>query len=292
MKMKVRGALMGALGMLSLLALPVVAPAQAAGDSDVPAGITISGIGFAVPEKAAVGCAAGKARKRASQAANSKAVDRAIGDARGRAGAIARALGARVGELSKVRLHQLTQFESDRFRGRSAKPHKPSCRAPVKAAAATVTFAIAGGADGSATSRRIEATGASSVEVEPTNPKRNAAIKRAMLAARKTATPEAATAARREAKTAALSAGLELGGLISVSETKQPLIESLFGDGLFFDDALGSFGPARFCRFVRRPVVRRDPETGRPYVKRGTRKYRCAFARSYRVSLDVAYEAG
>lgn len=281
-----------ATGIALALTLAILLGASPAGAADgAQPGITVAGIGFAVPSKAAVGCAAGQTRKRASQAASSTAADRAIGDARGRAGAIARAIGVRVGELTGVHLHQLIQFESNRAGRGSAKARKPSCRASIKAAAATVTFAIVGGSDGSGTSRRVEATASSSVAVEPTDPKRNASIKRAILAARRTATPEAATAARREARTAARSAGLELAGIVSVSETPVPLISTLLGENVFIDDALGSVGPARFCRFVSRPIFRFDPETGRPYLKRFARKYRCSFPVAYTVSLDIAYEA-
>lgn len=290
MKTKVRGVLACVVVALALPILSVASPAStlAAVGSDVPPGITVTGIGFAIPDQAATGCATGQGRKRATEAANSAAVDRAVGDARGRAGEIARKIGVRVGSLSQIELREIRQFGWRR--GDRRPSGRPSCRAPIKAAAATVTFAIVGGADGSAAGR-VNATGGSSIEVEPTNPERNRAIKRAVLAAREAATPEAATAARREARTAARSAGLTLGGVVSVSETPLFGIESIFSDGVFYDDALGAFGPARFCRFVKRPIVRVNPKTGRPSLVRWTRKYRCSVPREYSVSLDIVYEA-
>jgi Protein of unknown function (DUF541) len=226
-------------------------------------GITITGLGFA------------RSGRGAAHASDRVAVARAVGDARNRAGAIAQALGVQVGEVESVELREPGQFAG---RGTST----------IAAAAATVRFAIVGGATDPGGSREVEAYGAAFAPVSPADADRSRSIKRAMLASRREVTPEAAAAARRNAAAAARSAGLALGTIVSVSEAPAPY----YGYGSsFYDAALGSFGPGRFCGFYRRPVFRPDPVTGEPRVVRRVRRRSCTFQTTYSLHLEIAYLA-
>jgi hypothetical protein len=236
--------------------LPVVA------ESEPEPGIAVTGIGFA------------RSRHNAA-ASDPTAVARAIGDARRRATAIAGALGLRVGRAEEVELRQLSQF------GERSPPG-------IAGAAATVRFAIAGGAAGAEGLREVEAYGSASAPVRPADTERSRPIKRAVLAARRRATPEAAASARRNAVAAARSAGLALDGIVSIAEAPAPY----YGYGSsFYDPALGSFGPGRFCGFYRRAVIRPDPETGVPRVVRRVPRRSCNFQVRYGVTLEIAYLA-
>jgi len=251
--------------LLSLLA-PLAAGAKGPGADagEAPAGITVDGVGFA-------GNYAGAAR-------------RAVQEARRRAEVIARELHLEVGRPEAVDLPEPT-----RFGGRGActigGPRSTRCRPGPTAVAAAVTFAIVGGGAGGA--RTVGAYGAAFAPVRPRDKDRGRSIKRAVFAARRTVTPEAADAAGRHARTAAAAAGLRLGAIVSVAETS-PL--TYYGPS-FYDSALGTFGPGRFCGIYRRPIARRDPRTGLPKVVRYVEHRRCTFPTSYGVHLDVVYEA-
>lgn len=117
--------------------------------------------------------------------------------------------------------------------------------------------------------------------VKPRNRRDNRSIGQALSAARLAVTPEAATTARGQVETAARSAGLTLGAIVSISEQRQPYP---------YDAALGSFGPGRFCGIVRRAVFRRDPDTGRSRVVRRVRRRRCQFPRTFSLRLEATYE--
>lgn len=245
-----------AMALAALLPLLLARGAEAkfppeTGAAEPPPGITITGIGFA-PKTA-------------------DAVAAAVRDSRSRAEAIARALGLGLGAAEEVELPRLTQFGSQ--------------EAPA-AAAATVTFPIVGGGTGEDAARSVVATGTASARVRPRNRDRSRSIKAAALQARRVATPKAAATASHSAVTAAAAAGFTLGTIVSVSQVA-PLY---YGPG-FYDAALGSFGPGQFCGIVRRPIFRRDPETGLSKVVRRVRQRRCFFQTRYDVELEIRYEA-
>jgi hypothetical protein len=266
---------------VALLLVPAAAGAgglPAVGGTAAPPGITISGLGFA--RLAPAQSSRGQALQRPIDAAHPSAVTRAVRDARRRAAVIARTLGVQVGQIEQVDLQELSQFGEPR--------RCPRCRVSgLTAAAATVTFAIAAGPIGSAGSGAVHASGAAAVAVEPSERQRNQPIRRALLAARRAVTPEAAATARRNARNAARSAGLTLGGIVSISEAP-PLY---YYGGSFYDAALGAFGPGRFCGFVNRPIIRRDPQTGVSRVVRRVRQRRCIVPSTYSLHLEIEYEA-
>lgn len=248
---------------------PATAEAKSSGEgmpSEDPAGISVTGIGFAP--------------------ARTDAVDQAVRDARQRAAAIAVALELELGGVEAVELPQLTQFGSPvACRGRAQRA--PGCRPPRQtAAAASLTFAIAGGASDEESARTVSAYGTASAPIAPRNRSRSRSIKRAILAARREVTSEAALSGRRSARVAASAAGLRLGAIVSVAEA----VPFYYGSS-FYDEALGSFGPGQFCGIVRRPVVRRDPETGAARVVRRVPHRRCFVPSSYDLQLEVRYEA-
>jgi hypothetical protein len=251
-----------------LLLLPGAAGAKFPLESESGAaepGVTVTGLGFAP--------------------AAPDAVARAIGDARRRALAIARELDVELGAVEAVELPELNQFGTPfcpRQRGT-----RPGCRPPrLRAAAARVTFGILGGASGEEAARTVTAGGGAELPVRPTDSQRSTAIKRAVFAARRDVVPKAARVARRSAVVAAQSAGLTLGAIVSVEEATP----YYYGPS-FYDPALGSFGPGRFCGLARVPVIRRDPETGISRVVRRVVRRRCFAPRSYSLHLEVRYEA-
>lgn len=249
---------------------------------DYGPGVTVTGAGFA--RVAAPGRPSERSIERAVEAAQPTAVARAVRDARRRAAAIAAAAGVQLGELARVELEDTFQRfgqPAERCR-RARRGGLPRCRVPAfTVSAATVTFGIVGGADSEGT-RTVAAYGVASALVEPENPRGDRSIGRALLAARLTVTPAAARSARRNVETAARSAGLGLGRLVSISEQREPY---------FYDPALGSFGPGQFCGLVRRAIVRRDPITGERRVVRRVRRRRCYFPRTFSLRLEATYEA-
>jgi len=225
-------------------------------------GISVTGLGFARSKDSA-----------AAELADPDAIARAVRNARGRADVIARALGIGLGEIEAVELRTLSQFGERRTRG-------------IAGAAATVRLSIVGGANESG-GREVRAYGAARAPVRPRDADRSRAIKRAMLAARREVAPEAAADARRNAAAAAGSGGIAIGAILSVSESPAPY----YGYGSFYDAALGSFGPGRFCGYFRRPVIRPDRRTGLPHVVRRVWRRSCTFQTHYSLNLEVAYLA-
>jgi hypothetical protein len=255
-------AALAALGGSQRAAVATASGLPAVAESEAEPGISITGIGFARN-----GAVAATAR--------SVAVSRALRNAGARARAVAAALGVEVGQVEEVDLREPGQFAD----------HRPST---IVAAVTTVRFAIAGGATEPA-AREVRAYGSAFAPVRPRSSRRSRPIKLALLAARRRVTPEAATAAHTNAAAAAHSAGLALGGLISVSEAPAPY----YGYGSsFYDPALGQFGPGEFCGFFSRPVFRQDPRTGLPQVIRRVRSRRCAHETTYSLHLELAYSAG
>jgi hypothetical protein len=272
------------LAALTALLAPAAAHAQFFPvQEEAPPGITITGAGLASVK--APGRLSEGSIDRAVDAAYSTATRRAARAARRRAAAIAAAAGVTLGQTTKLELQDaFSQFGVARSRCRRPRGgRRVRCRVPpFAAAAATVTFSIAGGADESEDAPQVEAYGSAFAPVEPSNPRRNQSIRRAVLAARTAVTPAAAAAARRNVATAARSAGLTLGAPVSISEPREPY---------FYEPALGSFGPGLFCGVVRRPVFGTDPETGRRRIVRRIRKRRCYFPRPLSLRLEATYQA-
>ncbi len=261
------------LAALLVLLFPATAGAQSFSGSDsdeLPAGITVTGIGFA-PTKAV-------------------AADHAVRDARQRAASIAAVLRVELGGVEGIYMPELPQFarSSQRCGRRESRP--TGCR---KAAAAMVTFGVVGGATAADIVREVGSSGAASVPVEPRDRTSDRWIKRAIVTARRAATEEAVATAFLNAKAAADAAELRLGPLVSVAET--PLTSYFpappFSVPAFQDPLLGAWGPGVFCRVTRQPVVRLDPETGRPKVVRRGPRRRCAVPRTYEMRLEIRYSA-
>jgi hypothetical protein len=253
---------------LALLSFLVPSAAQAKfppeGADQAPPGVTVTGLGFAPAQR-------GAARQ-------------AVRDARRRALAIASTLGLELGEAKGIELPDLNQFGLRRPCRTGRQPSR--CRPGPRAAAATVTFAIAGGSSGESDARWVEASGTASSPVRPRDRSSSRSIKRAALAVRRDLAPQATAVARNQARTAAAAAGLRLGAIVSISE-----VASYYYGPSFYDAALGSFGPGRFCGIVRQPIIRRDPETGIPKVVRRVPRRRCFIPTPYSVKFEVRYEA-
>jgi len=245
-----------------VVAFPGVAEAQFAGpfgfpeqQEDYGPGITVSGAGFAPLGQ------------------RDRATGRAIDDARRRAEAIATALGVTLGGLASVEV-------SAPFDPRPECGERRSRRcAPLDAVTVEATFSIAGGPDSSEGAREITGIGAGSAAVEAAR-RTSPSIRRALRAARLSATPGAAEGARANAEAAASAGGLQLGPLFSVFEPS-----NLYG----YEPLLGAFGPGRFCGIVRRVRTRFDPETGTRRVVRRIRSRRCFSPRTASVRLEATY---
>lgn len=271
---------------LGLLTVPGAALGKVfpGGEGEAPPGVTISGTGFAgvaAPDRLSEASI-----QRAIDAAQPRAVTRALRSARQRATAIADAAGIELGQLVKLEIEDaFAQFGLSRRHCRGPRRERPArCRVPpVTAATATVTFSIVNGAQGS-DGPEVQAYGSASAPTEPDNARSDRSIRQALDAARAAVTPRAAKAARRSVETAARSAGLTVGGVISIAEQRQPY-------PYFYDVTLGSFGPGQFCGIVRRTIFGRDPETGRPRPLRRVRDRRCHFPRIFDLRLEATYEA-
>jgi Protein of unknown function (DUF541) len=268
-------------------ALGLVGAAEAklppASDEPAPPGVTITGIGFA--RVSAPRPLSEQSIEQAVKAARPTAVARAVRDARRRARLVADALGVEVGAANHLEL-------DDPFRQFGRRTHcrldggERRCTVPtLTAASSTVTFAIVGGIDGT-DGTTISAIGVAEGTVKPSDPRRNAPIRRALHAARTAATPKAAITARRNARTAADAAGLNLGAIVSVSPPRDPF------SYYYVDPALGSFGPGRYCSVIRQRTWSTDPETGTRRPTGTVRRYRCFYERPYSLQLEVVYGAG
>jgi hypothetical protein len=253
-----------AVAVLAGVVCPAEASAQFAGPFFPPSqeeygpGITVSGVGFA------------------PLGARDRTTARAMGDSRRRAEAIAAALGVSLGEVRAVEVS--TPYDP-----------RPECGdrrtrrcAPLDAVTLEATFAIAGGPTDSDGARELEGTGVGTAPSEPAR-RTSPAIRRSLRAARLAATPGAAAAARANAQSAAKASGVPVGQLFSVVEPA-----NFYG----YEPLLGAFGPGQFCGFVRRFVVRRDPETGLRRPVRRERVRRCFSPRRATVRLEVTYLGG
>lgn len=257
----------GAIALGGSIAPAAVAKIPVESDAfDGPPGLTVTGVGFAP--------------------ADPKAAARAVRDAGRRADSIARALHLELGGPEAVELPELMQFGSAPRACRGRGKRSDACRRVPSAAAATVTYAIVGGATGEGAMRPIRSHGSASALIESADRSRNRSIKRAVLATRRELAPEAALAAWRNARVAAKATDLQLGAIVSIRETAP----YYYGPS-FYDAALGSFDPGRFCGIVRVPVLRRDPETGVSKVVRRIPRRRCFVPSPYSVNFAIEYEA-
>jgi hypothetical protein len=262
-----RGALSIALLALSL---PAAAGAQPVTreTADAPAGITVTGIGFA--------------------GTKASAADQAIRDATDRATTVAVTLGVEIGTIERVEMPELTQFT--RFSencGRSPDRRAKLCRR--KTAAAIVTFGIRGGATGDvAAMRTVTAESTASVSIEQRDRPSDKWIKRAIATAREEAMKSATAGARQNARTAATAADLKLGPVVSVAEASPSPSLLPFLELGFRDPLLGFFGPGTYCGIAKRAVLRRDPETGKRRIVRVKRR-RCVIPSAYETQMEVRY---
>jgi uncharacterized protein YggE len=280
-----------ALGLLGVLPRPALGQSSA---EEYPPGITVSGAALA--RVAAPAKPSDLTIRRAIDAAQPTVVARALSDARRRAKVIADAAGVELGEVEAIEL-------GDGFPARarhcttSRRNGRERCRVPAfTAASATVTFAIPGGAEPSEGTREVVGSGRASAPVRPAGRRNSPMIRRALSAARSTVTPEAARAALRKAEAAARAADLTLGPIVSITEERELYYFGFgpafggFDPGLgAFEPTLGGFEPGRFCRTVRRPVLRRDRASGGRGSRgvRLRRVRRCFFPRT----LSVRFEA-
>jgi hypothetical protein len=273
---------LGALSLV-LVALSLPASAHAQGgpfgpfvpQEDHPPGVTVTGGGLA--RVAAPTRLSEESIQLALDAARPVAVGRAVRDARRRAASVARGEGIAIGAVRKVELQQLF-FERGNH-CRSARPTR--CKVPAfVAASATVTFEIVGGAEPDEDARTLEAYGSVSVAVEPAEPAEERSIRRALLAARDTATPAAAARARNQIGAAASAAGASVGTVVSIAEQAS----------YYPDASLGTVGPRRYCRLVRhRRFLGIDRQTGRPRIERSPPRRRCFFPHRLSVSIEATY---
>jgi hypothetical protein len=255
----------------AMAALLLLAPAGAAakfpaGNEDEPApGLTVTGIGFG--------------------RSNADAVKRAVVDAHKRGNSVAAALNLELGAVTNLDLPELTQFGSPFCPGPPERRRRCK-RQPQEAVAARVTFAVVGGASGEGSTPAIEAHGSASASIEPRNRTLSRSIKTALSTARRRLAPEAVTSALRSARSAAAAAGLHLGQVVSVAEATSP---AYYGSA-FYEAALGSFGPGRFCGISWHAITGRDPDTGDTRVIRRVLRRRCFFPSPYSVSFSIVYE--
>jgi hypothetical protein len=205
-----------------------------------------------------------------------------VADARQRAGSIAAAMGISLGSARAVELNP--GFREREPCRRSRRTHELRCSVPsFTTASASVTFEIVGGAGSTEGARELSAAGTSAGPVDAKQ-RTSPAIRGALFAARRVATPKAASKARANVELAAQGAGLTLGAPFSVVEQQGP-----YG----FDILLGAFAPGQFCGVVTRGVVVRgdsDSGGGGRRVRR-IRVRRCFSPRTLLVSFDATYLA-
>lgn len=91
----------------------------------------------------------------------------------------------------------------------------------------------------------ITATGSASIKPDPSNPRSDASIRRAVAEARDKGVGQAVDNARERARRLAEEAEVTLGGVVSIT------------DFAFEDFEHGVFGPGQYCGETRRPVIRR-----------------------------------
>ncbi|HLM09482.1 MAG TPA: SIMPL domain-containing protein [Thermoleophilaceae bacterium] len=274
-----------AVGGVAALAAP--GPAQAQGvyygpfppQEEYPPGITVSGGGLARVQ-APVGPSE-QSIDAAVQAAKPRAVGRAVRDARRRAETLAAKLGVELGATTQVEVREPFFEQRRRCSTRTRLARRPCDDPAFTAAAVTVSFAVAGGADGDADT--VEAYATAPVPVEPAKPGSERSIRRALLEARDETTPAAAALARARVDAAAAATGTAAGTLVSVVEQ----------NAYYADVSLGAFGARRYCRMVRhRRFLGLDPETGRPRIRRGPLRRRCFYPRRLDISVKMTYTFG
>jgi hypothetical protein len=246
---------------------------------DYGPGVTVEGAGLA--RVTAPARLTEESVSEAVDAARPRAVARAVADARRRAEAIAGALGLSLGSAEAVELGGAGFPEREPCR-RSRRTGELRCRVPgFTTAAATLTYAIVGGAKSSEGAREVSASAVGSAPAEPKR-QNSPSIRHALFAARAVATPEAALAARANAELASQGSGLALGPLFSIVEQ-----QNLYG----YQPILGAYAPGTYCRSFRRRIVRRDPDTGLHRVVGRRRVRRCFAPRTFQVSLEATYLA-
>ncbi len=134
--------------------------------------------------------------------------------------------------------------------------------------------------------KSVTAVGAAAVDVKPKDRRSNASIKAAVEAADEAARPKAVDEARERAGQLAQTAGLTLGGVLSISEAQT----GFYGPFGAPYGLAGTFGPGKFCGTVRRPVLRRDSNGVRRRV--GTRTTRtCRVPPQAVVAVTVTFAA-
>lgn len=279
-----------------LLSVPTWAvakgPVGEGSDATDPRGITMSGTGLA--RVTAPGRLSDETIRRAVDAARPTAISRAINETRDRATAVAEAAGMTLGDIVAVedqqsQVERFGPFGDDRFcrrpRRRSARPR---CEVPKFAAAlVTLTFSTRETDAAPVAERTVTATDSGQADVDPRR-RTSRSIRLAILDAQLESIPAALAAAREDAAALAVAGGFQLGPQISiVQESSGP-----FGEPLFELGAFGPFGPGEFCGTITRPVVRRDPQTGRRRVVRHVRQRRCFFPRSVDTSLRITFAGG
>lgn len=266
-------------------------PVAERSDAPDPPGITMGGTGLArvtAPQRLS-----DDSIRRAVAAARPTAISRAVNESRNRAKAVAEAMGLTLGELVAVddresQAERFGPFGSDPFCRRSRRSRRQRCEVPKFAVAAvTATFSTRETDATGLPERTITATGEGQAEVSPAR-RTSRSIRRALLDAGVDALAPALNAARSDAEALARSGHLQLGPVISIAQqTSSP-----FGEPLFEAGAFGPFGPGGFCGTITRPVVRRDPQTGRRRVVRRVRQRRCFFPNEITSSMRVTFGGG
>lgn len=287
--------MLGRVIVVSAMLLLAAAAADAKGpvgersDTPDPRGLTMGGGGLArvTPPRRL----SDETIRRTVAAARPTAVSRAVNEARRRAAGLARVAGLTLGDMVAVEAQQsqaerFGPFGEDRFCRRPRRPSaRPRCRVPKFAVAlVTVTFATRETDAAPEPDRTVTADGEGRASVEPEN-RSSRSIRRAILEANAASDAPAFESAREQAATLARSAGFALGTILSIAQQGT----GPFGEPLFEIGAFGPFGPGDFCGTIRRPIFRRDPQTGRRRVVRRVRERRCFFPRSVTTSLRVTF---
>jgi hypothetical protein len=153
-----------------------------------------------------------------------------------------------------------------------------------------LTAALAAGllvpaAQAQAPAKSVSAIGTASVKVTPTDRKSNASIKAAVEAADASARPKALAAARERATELAQTAGLTLGGILSVGDAPASPFGPYFAYG-----QQGTFGLGKYCGVVRSFHIKRD-SNGRIHRVAGRRHRICRVPPQVVTSLTVTFAA-
>jgi hypothetical protein len=229
--------------------------------------------------------------RRALDAARPAAVSRALNEARRHAARLAQAAGLTLGEVVAIRQEDaavgffgfVEQRDFCRRRGRS---RRLRCQVPeFFVASVTVTFATPETNAAPVPDRTVSAAGSGEAAVDPGLRRSSRSIRAAILRATLAAEAPEFAAARQQGEALARVVGAGLGPVLSIAEQPNgPYGEPLYAIGVF-----GPFGVGRFCGTIRRPVFRRDPQTGRRRVVRRVRRHRCFFPREITASVRVTF---